>query len=911
MANKVEIALKLLKDQFVQDSKTAASAYTKDINQIRKAGDQLVAAQKKGKSETDKLNAARSNLGVTSLRQQQREVSKLTASYNRLANSGKAGSRELLQAQEALRRKVAEVRGEVIREGNALKSVGKSLAPFIGVGAATLFAKRLGGSAIAASDDYKRLNSQIRLVTNSQEELASTNEKLFRLAQETRSEFAPVVTLYTRAARATKSLGLSQNTLLDITRAVNQATQISGATQQESTSSVIQFTQALQSGVLRGEEFNSVSENGARLITALADGLGVPIEKMRELAEAGELTRDKLIAALTSQSSVINAEFEQLDLTVEQSLTRLSNSFQRAVAQSDTSGLIDAIKDLERVVSDPATIEGLANLTGAIVSLVNVAINAGTEFAQFSKNLGEDIAALIHGPLGEIGELDKRIERLKESLGDTFTLGFGVDLGAGFVDDAEVLAKISELEKLRDLALERQGFQTEPQKKAAAEAVQIEQTKSDQITGIERQIAETKNSLSELHLERSKKVADAELKIAKAKGAEVIQQIKQDLNAQKTAINDRLNLIREAGQKILDVERKIADERRNIADIEKGVEDKLFERSLTGKSDDTQQKEIEQRATERLIDAEQALRDGRLEEALQNSQQVQVLSDRLTNIDRANALLVEGSNIEKKVSEENIKFRESQGKALKEYQEIQQSIVALQREELETQQTSLSQLTEQLQSLGQVSPTIKIESNIDQVLAQLGKLEAKLANLQNSGFSVGGSIPGFNTGGAIDRRMILAEDGEWYLPPSVVNHYGSNSISAINKMQLPKFAEGGKLPGYGGGDRRLMAPQVGGYIIRKEAARKYGDGLMSSLLAKRLPKFQLGGGIGQGIRINPGLMNLPQMAVGGSVPAAANSSPGTTQRHEIVLGEKQFNIFGEDDQVRGLVTALTEVARGG
>ena len=421
-------------------------------------------------------------MGVKSLRDQQREIAKLTTSYQRLARSGTLSSREIREAQEALRRKVSEVRGELQRESKTIAGLAKQLAPFIGVGAAALFTKNLAGSAITAADDYTRLNSQLRLVTKNEQELAETNEKLFQIAQDTRSAFGPVVELYARAARSTENLNLSQSALFSITTSVNQAMQISGATSTEANSAVLQFTQALQSGVLRGEEFNSISENGARLLKALAEGMGVPIEAMRSMAEAGELTRDRIISALLSQSDTIDAEFSKLERTVDQSLTQLKNSFTKALAQTNTQPLVDSIDELRKVISDPAVIEGLSTFAGWLVKIAEGAIRAaagvGNVAAEISKAFRDDLDL----PLSEIDELDQKINDLRTKLrksnrgrGDSeFTQSIKKEISAlEALKDAKEVQRDEEVEKLdKELFTLRRRLRTNSRRADTAEGKQ-------------------------------------------------------------------------------------------------------------------------------------------------------------------------------------------------------------------------------------------------------------------------------------------------------------------------------------------------------------------------------------------------------------------------------------------------------
>src|SRR5574338_259213 len=95
--------------------------------------------------------------------------------------------------------------------------------------------------------------------------------------------------------------GSLRHRALSLTESISQALRISGASAAEAQSSLLQFGQALASGVLRGEEFNSVVENSPRLAKALADGLNVPIGRLRKLAAEGRLTADVVVNALMSQ----------------------------------------------------------------------------------------------------------------------------------------------------------------------------------------------------------------------------------------------------------------------------------------------------------------------------------------------------------------------------------------------------------------------------------------------------------------------------------------------------------------------------------------------------------------------------------------------------------------------------------
>lgn len=213
----------------------------------------------------------------------------------------------------------------------------------------------LGGALSARafvqlSDTAIRLNNQLKLVTTSSDNLRRVTSELYRVARETRSGIEPTVELYSRLQRSTEALNLSQEEVLGMTKSVNQAFQIFGNTADEAEAAMVQFSQGLSSGALRGDELRSVLEQAPRLARAIADGLNdigddklaeafgqgfklddgsfdykVVIGSLRELGKEGQLTSEKVAAALKAQSDVLNQEFLQTTATIDQAFVLLKN----------------------------------------------------------------------------------------------------------------------------------------------------------------------------------------------------------------------------------------------------------------------------------------------------------------------------------------------------------------------------------------------------------------------------------------------------------------------------------------------------------------------------------------------------------------------------------------------------------
>lgn len=247
---------------------------------------------------------------------------------------------------------------------------------------------------VQATDSLKLYESQLRLVTDSAEELEQVQGRLFELAQSTRSELGSTVQLYARLARSSDQLGASQDQLLTVAQAVNQAIQISGATSAEASAGVIQFAQGLASGALRGDELRSVLEQLPRLAQAIAEGMGVTIGQLRELGQEGELSATAVINALLNQADTLQGEFSRVERTVGQALTQLQNDLLATVGEIDdttaaSDELIEAIDALRTAVSGDAFQGALTILVEGFALLADNIGNATENFSRFTNALND------------------------------------------------------------------------------------------------------------------------------------------------------------------------------------------------------------------------------------------------------------------------------------------------------------------------------------------------------------------------------------------------------------------------------------------------------------------------------------------------------------------------------------------
>ena len=179
---------------------------------------------------------------------------------------------------------------------------------------------------IKFSDAAANIDSRLKLVTSSTQELTRAQSALFQIAQSTRNSFETTVDLYSRLARSTDNLGVTNAELEQVTKAVAQAITISGSSAASTQAAMVQLGQGFAAGALRGEELNSVMEQTPRVARAIADGLGITLGQLKEYGKEGKLTAEAVFNALKSQSDVLEQEFGKTNQTIAQSFTIVSNS---------------------------------------------------------------------------------------------------------------------------------------------------------------------------------------------------------------------------------------------------------------------------------------------------------------------------------------------------------------------------------------------------------------------------------------------------------------------------------------------------------------------------------------------------------------------------------------------------------
>lgn len=280
------------------------------------------------------------------------------------------------------------------------------------VGVGLEFAKRAAfqlGAALGAafslrnlaamSDEAAELNARLKLATKSTEEFNRAQQGTFDIAQRTRTSLKATAELYARIERSTRDLAVNQATVLQLTETINQAAQISGGGQ-GAEAALFQLSQGLAAGELRGEELNSVLEQTPRLAQAIADGLDMPIGKLREYAKEGKLSAEAVLRALLNQRDVLAEEFAELPPTIAGGFTQIRNAMLQYIGTSQGAGtaartVADSLKYLAdnlAFVIDTTLRLGTAAL--ALWAIPKVAGAVGAAFAAASTAISSAALAL-------------------------------------------------------------------------------------------------------------------------------------------------------------------------------------------------------------------------------------------------------------------------------------------------------------------------------------------------------------------------------------------------------------------------------------------------------------------------------------------------------------------------------------
>ncbi|MDC5101009.1 tape measure protein [Acinetobacter baumannii] len=253
-------------------------------------------------------------------------------------------------------------------------------------------------AAINNMDTYTGLQNRLKLVTSSQVELNQALKDTFNIAQVTGQAWDSTAQVYQRFADNAKRLGITLQQTSSLTETVAKAIAISGGSAASAEAALVQFGQALASGVLRGEEFNSIAEQAPGLLKAIATGLDTNIGQLRGMAAEGKLTADVVVKSLERAKVSVDELFGKTDFTIGNSLTMLNNSITQFIGEAGKgsgaaqalSGSIQVLANNLDLIANSAFAMGIGLMTKAVLTkTVAVKASIAASAQQVIANIAE------------------------------------------------------------------------------------------------------------------------------------------------------------------------------------------------------------------------------------------------------------------------------------------------------------------------------------------------------------------------------------------------------------------------------------------------------------------------------------------------------------------------------------------
>ncbi|WP_133146865.1 tape measure protein, partial [Clostridioides difficile] len=373
------------------------------------------------------------NIVLSSFEQLQR-----TSSNAIDANSIRTAREELARAEAGFDRLEQQIRESDNQQRRLNDDIGKgaSSTDKLVANAKRLVATYVGlrsiGGLINLNDQMTSTNARLGMINDGQQSDSGLNKMIFQSAERSRASYLDTAQIVSRIGMNAGKAFSSTKEIVGFAEQLNKKFVIAGASTEEMNSALLQLTQGLSSGVLRGEELNAVFESAPNIIKSIADYLDVDIGKIRGMASEGMLTADIVKSSLLSAAEQTNAEFEKMPYTFSQIWTSIKNNavmifgvIQKKIEQSMSSkgfrtfidNFIDSLYVLGNVaynifngiisiLGSPAfqsfsntMIVGISLISQALGWIITQALNVANVFAQN----WSIIAPIIYGVVAAIG----------------------------------------------------------------------------------------------------------------------------------------------------------------------------------------------------------------------------------------------------------------------------------------------------------------------------------------------------------------------------------------------------------------------------------------------------------------------------------------------------------------------------
>ncbi len=697
---------------------------------------------------------------------------------------GSTRVRQSIKGLESDARNLERAKGSVSAistELSGLQALAARALPVAALGVAT-------GEFVKIADQYSQMTARLKLATRATGDFEQVQQALRKAADDTRSPLQETVNLYSQIAPSLQGIMNSQE-IVGVITTVNQAIALSGSSAQASSAALVQFTQGLASGTLRGEELNSILEQTPALADAIAEGLGVTRGELRQMGADGELSMERVARALQKVSGRVASDFKDVPVTVGQAFVLLNNSITEFVGALDkgtgvTAGIANAI------ISVGSSVDSLTASTKELKPVLDIAMNAVDIFGRFVRALGASAK-------GTAAVLD----RLR-------SLDF-----KGATEEYKKMWREVEAIAKEPLASQKADDQ-KPQREANAR-LEIERKLATEIENLEKMKAVAAGKASADTLKNEQQVAEGRNKIA------------------RDAMNDRLRAEESAADKMRQLfEKTLTDAQKAREDAAKirtdaaasadNLRDRASQRRGAGMPEGAREEmntraasSLTARATLAAGEAQAAARDGDLQkaaklaaDAAKLAERAEKAADAIKDDDTAARALEDLANVQKKIGEAQAKQKEGEAAQLeKEATSIEQQIklaeerVATFKAELAkpvTLQLDISEAEKQIKTLKEQLAALSTPK-VGTPDASGATTTAPAKSGSGSGASGSYATGGYTGPGGKFEPAGVVHAGEYVLRQEVVRQAGMRAfLDGLNRngvQALRGYSSGGAVTG--------------------------------------------------------------------------------------------------------------------
>ena len=320
--------------KMTQSALQAEMAYKAEAQQLS-----IIEKEAKNILATKGTESLESKEILASLYEQRVLVSSLKADYERITQSAKGTSESIRENEENQRKFKNEINSTTTSANNLwdkIKGIALTIGGLAGV-------KKI----LNLSDEMATTSARLSLIVDDKGSVEQLENKIFASAIRSRAEYQDTADMIGKLGSQAKGAFKNNDELIAFAEQLNKNFVLAGTNQQGIASAQLQITQALASGVLRGEELNAVFENATPVIQKIADYLDVPIGKIRDLAKEGKLSAQVVKNALLASADETNAAFEKMPMTWSQIWTKMKN-----IALKAFQPVLKKINEFDRLIKE-------------------------------------------------------------------------------------------------------------------------------------------------------------------------------------------------------------------------------------------------------------------------------------------------------------------------------------------------------------------------------------------------------------------------------------------------------------------------------------------------------------------------------------------------------------------------------